>query len=244
MKNKQAFSIVELLVVVGVIALLVAIALPTASHSRAKSMRLACVNNQAQIGVAYRIWAADHGGKYPAQTPGTHTNGGWADIAKMTNAGAYCWSNFCVMKIELGLAPSILICPADERSATNDFNKVGNKNLSYYFNPGTTENFPRSILGGDRNLGPGTKPKNNYGFSPEDGSGNDVILKTNSPVCWSLKMHSQRNSVGAGNILLGDGSVQQCSSTRLRVDYQANAYDGGDVRTAINHSNSFRLIFP
>src|SRR5690242_6752942 len=112
-------------------------------------------------------------------------------------------------------------------------------------NPGASDDFPLSILGGDRNLSPGPEPKNNYGFSPADGSGNDVILQTNIPVCWSLKMHSQGNAIGAGNILLGDGSVQQCSSARFMSDYQATAVDAGNYPSGyVNKSNSFRLIFP
>jgi hypothetical protein len=50
-------------------------------------------------------------------------------------------------------------------------------------------------------LGPGTTPDPEYGFSPADGRGNDVVI--NGPVCWSLKMHSRGNPAGWGNILLG-----------------------------------------
>ncbi len=244
-KTKQGFTLIELLVVICILFILAAMIPCSFTSAKPKAQRIQCVNNQKQIGIAYRIWAGDNGDKYPAQTLRTATNAGWADFANMTNAGPYCWSNYSIMQNELGQTTKILNCPADDRFRAKDFNDFGNKNISYFMNPDANDNFPLSILGGDRNLTPGSKPQHDYGFSPDDGSGNDVILQTNSPVCWSLKMHSADNSVGAGNILMGDGSVQLCSSARFMTDYQCNALDAGNIPAGyINKSNSFRLIFP
>ncbi|MGZ5566759.1 MAG: type II secretion system protein, partial [Limisphaerales bacterium] len=206
-KTTQAFTLIELLVVICILFVLAAMIPCSFSSAKPRAQRIHCVNNQKQIGTAYRIWAGDNGDKLPAQVLNTTTNAGWAEFATMTNAGPYCWSNYCLMQNELGQSPKVLVCPSDTRSAANNFTKFSNKNISYFMNPGANENFPLSILGGDRNLAPGLKPENDFGFSPDDGSGNDVILQTNSPVCWSLKMHSAGNPVGAGNILVGDGSV-------------------------------------
>jgi hypothetical protein len=85
--------------------------------------------------------------------------------------------------------------------------------LIYFVGVGAIDTVPQSILGGDRNLGPGTTPDTEYGFSPANGKGNDVIIT--GPVCWSLKMHSHGSPTGAGNILLGDGSAQQTISGGL-----------------------------
>lgn len=242
-KTTHAFTLTELLVVICLIALLASLILPPLSRTRSKSERITCVNNQKQIGVAYRIWAGDNRDIYPAEMAGT--NGGWADFVKLTNAGPYCWSNYSLMADDLGQSTKVLVCPDDERKPANNFRDFGNKNISYFIGPGADEDHPLSILGGDRNLAPGLTPKNDFGYSPDDGSGNDVILQTNSPICWSLTMHSRGNATGAGNILMGDGSVQQCSSARLRSDYQCNAIDAGNYPTGyINKSNSFRLVFP
>lgn len=244
-KTAQAFSLIELFVVVCLIAMVAAVMLPALSHTKSKSVRIACVSNQKQIGVAYRVWSGDNGDNYPAQIPNTNTNSGWADFVKMTNAGRYCWSNYCVIQNELGQSPMVLVCPADNRRPAKDFKNLSNKNVSYFMGPGASENLPLSLLGGDRNLAPGLNPQNDFGFSPEDGKGNDVILQTNSPICWFLKMRSADNVVGAGNLLLGDGSVQQCSSARLMTDYQMNAVDAGNYSAGyVNKSNSFRLVFP
>jgi prepilin-type N-terminal cleavage/methylation domain-containing protein/prepilin-type processing-associated H-X9-DG protein len=49
---RSGFSLVELLVVIGVIALLVALLLPAVQSARESSRRAACINNLRQLGVA------------------------------------------------------------------------------------------------------------------------------------------------------------------------------------------------
>jgi len=105
--------------------------------------------------------------------------------------------------------------------------------------------FPQSFLGGDRNLGPGTVPHSDYGYSPINGKGNDVMLSTNSLVCWSLKMHSAGNTAGAGNIPLGDGSAQQTTSASLRTNWLLHAEPTADWPAGhIPSTPSIRLVFP
>jgi hypothetical protein len=243
----QAFTITELAVILGIFALFVLVVAPLMGHGhcRCKAVRIQCVNNQKQIGIAYRIWSGDNGDRMPNQVTSSSTNSGWGDFVKFTNAGVYCWSNYAIIQNELGQSPKVLICPDDKRKPAKDFQHLKNENISYFFGAGANENFPMSIAGGDRNLSPGLKPKNDYGFSPGDNKGNDVILRTNSPVCWSLKMHSTGNGAGAGNVLLGDGSVQQVSSARFMSDLQYAALDAGNFPPGyVNQNNSYRLIFP
>lgn len=65
---------------------------------------------------------------------------------------------------------------------------------------------------------------------------------------WSGKMHSGGNIAGAGNIMLGDGSAQQCTSAGLRQTWLVNASDLGnfaakDIIHSTNHGD-IRLLFP
>jgi hypothetical protein len=106
----------------------------------------------------------------------------------------------------------------------------------------SSDTYPQSILGGDRNLGPGAVPDPNYGCSPTNGQGNDVILDITRPASWSLKMHSHGNPLGAGNILLGDGSVQQASSAGLTQNWLPYASSGTNVTGA--NQPGIRLVFP
>ena len=248
MKTKlRGFTLVELLVIVVICLVLATVLLPNLVRARSKARRLDCVSNLKQIGLAYRVWAGDNNDQYPFQS----TNGlGWMAIASTTNAAQLLWTNYVLMAEELGCGPRFLVCPSDDRRAatilmTNQSTGIGNLNLSYFVGVGASDTYPQSLLSGDRNLGPGPNPADDYGYSPASGLGADVILSTNVDVCWSLKMHSDGNASGAGNILLGDGSVQQCSSPRFRTDFLLNAQDGGLWPSGCKNTNgTFRLIFP
>ena len=56
-----AFSLLELLVVVAIIAILAGLLLPAISRSKAKAYDLVCVNNLKQLGVAARMYADENG---------------------------------------------------------------------------------------------------------------------------------------------------------------------------------------
>jgi type II secretory pathway pseudopilin PulG len=247
LNSTRAFTALELVLVIATLVSLALFVMPAlfGGGGGKRDSRFQCVNNLKQVGTAYRIWSNDNGDHYPVDLKSSSTNGGWGEFASMTNAGKHCWIDYTSIQNELGQSPQVLICPHDERKPAKNFTQLKNANISYFVGVGANENYPQSILGGDRNMSPGLKGKNDYGFSPDDGTGNDVIIQTNAPICWSLKMHSAGNEVGAGNILLGDGSVQQCSSARLRIDYQVNALDAGNFPAGyVNRSNSFRLVFP
>jgi prepilin-type N-terminal cleavage/methylation domain-containing protein len=68
--RKRAFTLVELLVVMAIIAILASLLLPALSKSKAEGKRAACLNNLKQINAGSLMYADENAGKIFA--PGTN----------------------------------------------------------------------------------------------------------------------------------------------------------------------------
>jgi hypothetical protein len=228
-QRMAAFTRKDLSVMLAMVVALGIVLIPSTRRATRKSHTINCIRNLKELGTAYALWANAHGDRYPAVT--SLTNGGWSEILNRPSASTWVWTNYAIMSYGLGQTSSILACPDDERKPAELFsNIIANTNISYFVGICTNDKYPQSILGGDRNLGPGTTPDPQYGYSPSDGRGNDVVIK--GPVSWSLKMHSHGDSAGRGNILIGDGSAQQTTSRSLTSYWLPT------------NTSGVRLIFP
>src|SRR5260370_38563029 len=68
----KAFTLVELLVVIGIIALLIAILLPAVNRARESARRIVCVSNVQQLTAAWLMYANDNKGHFSSSN--THSN--------------------------------------------------------------------------------------------------------------------------------------------------------------------------
>jgi len=83
---RRAFTLIELLIVIGVLAVLAALLLPTLSHAKASARRIECISLHKNWAVAFHEYAEDNDGLLPRE--GYHTNGlvFWNNWAQVQNA--------------------------------------------------------------------------------------------------------------------------------------------------------------
>jgi|SRR5437867_5178499 len=191
-------------VVVAVVAVLAALVLfARVSKEKAKAQRIRCTGNLKQIGLWFRIFEADHNGKFPM-----HFSTNQGGTLEFTGAGQV-FRHFQAISNEL-TTPLVLTCPADTRKPvarfipgqmpTTNFSALTDANISYFVSLDTMAETPQALLSGDRNLMADGVPIQSGLF----------VLRTNSAVAWSSAMHKR-----AGNVGLGDATVQQFTTQRL-----------------------------
>ena len=69
MTRRHGFTLVELLVVIGIIALLVGILIPTLSRARASAQATVCLSNLRDLGGSFNLYLEQSGGRVPRVNP-------------------------------------------------------------------------------------------------------------------------------------------------------------------------------
>ncbi|HEX8521928.1 MAG TPA: type II secretion system protein [Tepidisphaeraceae bacterium] len=70
---RYAFSLVELLVVIGIVAILIAFLVPALAMARSQAKTVACASNMRQLGSALLIYAGENKGSYPPNVGSLYT---------------------------------------------------------------------------------------------------------------------------------------------------------------------------
>jgi hypothetical protein len=135
----------DLVVIVGVMALLAALILSGLAGAKAKSRRISCNCNLKQVGLSFRVFATDHSDAFPMNLS---TNKGGSK--EFTNA-VELFRHFQSMSNALS-TPKVLVCPADTRKLAASFTNLSNLNVSYFVSLDCNETMPQTLLAGDRNL--------------------------------------------------------------------------------------------
>ena len=124
MPKHKNFTIIELLVVCGVIAILAAILMPALTHARNKAKAIKCVNNQKQVAFCFIMYANDFDG---------YAYGGpeWAAamlpeiiVKDYRDSGQIAWADAPKGQGYLK-SDKILFCPAEKVLSLQEAGKYG-----------------------------------------------------------------------------------------------------------------------
>ena len=212
-KQNCGFTLVELLVTIGIIGLLAALLLPVLSQSKVKSKRIQCLSNLNQIGRALNGYGNDHGGRLPWQIlpsdQKVELGTGWHDFTM--DPGAIF--SLPPMKLEIGTV-KVLLSPLDpERAAANESAEskwdkfdptsgviIPTDAISYLLAEGGDLGRPGTVLATTRNL-------SKCDLAEARWVGADEYPIPRDAMAGLMK--------GKGNVVLGDGSSHLSNDSDL-----------------------------
>ena len=123
----RGFTLVEILVVIGVISLLISILLPSINAAQRSAQRVACAANLRTIGQAYALYTGESKGRYPHVNTLIGPNGPWGRPTVPLPIGR---PDGIACVVSQGYLPDVrvLYCPGGERIRENSTATYGNKN--------------------------------------------------------------------------------------------------------------------
>lgn len=207
----HAFSLIELLVVMAIIAVLASLLLPALTQAKARAQRIQCTSHLHQLGIAFQAFAHDHNSQFPMQVPAQQ--GGTLEFVRsgyrISGPFFFSFRHFQALSNELGQATRVLVCPSDDRSSARDFRALKNDNLSFFVAVNGSYSNPGQILAGDRNL---TNDLSSRATTIRLGQGKSTH--------WTSELHRYQ-----GNLLFTDGHVTQSKTLSVAAGNSGSLVD-------------------
>ncbi|MCG3147568.1 MAG: hypothetical protein PCFJNLEI_01008 [Verrucomicrobiae bacterium] len=104
-QTRLAFTLIEVLTVIGIIAILLGLLVPALGYARARARELQCASNLRQLYVLSKMY--------------TNDNGGWIPFSAGSGGAVWPWIGRYLPSGSLGIGPkSLTYCPAATNKGT------------------------------------------------------------------------------------------------------------------------------
>jgi prepilin-type N-terminal cleavage/methylation domain-containing protein len=221
------FTLVELLVVIGIIATLIAILLPVVGRVRERGARIACASNLRQIGMAVKMYVNDHKA-YPrtrasdlkkglgATWTSHFTNPDASD--PFTSAGPVeddVTAAYFLLLRQNYLTPGVFVCPSTDQ-VSDSFGGLDRKQRSNFEQTeplGQTLSYsftsPYQPFANSKFFLLRPKVPSDYGFAADrnDGIDRHASLTPDAPMSVLMRMNSRNHNSQGQNVVYHDGHV-------------------------------------
>jgi prepilin-type processing-associated H-X9-DG protein/prepilin-type N-terminal cleavage/methylation domain-containing protein len=264
--TERAFTLLELLIVIGIIGILMALLLPTLNASMGKARRIHCVNNLRQLGEGLQLFV-DENHHYPLQSDfSVSTNGAIMNLQTWNGTLRDQLGNDSMTDAH-GMEKGVWLCPGVKsrgvlgRAFTSyGYNAFGIGTETYSSGLGGTYGFSHTVPGaGGKNQLPVVKPaiEQSTVTSPSqmmaigDGfHGNSNRLFSGQSLLWRHESYTGFTDMGSAdsrhqgkaNVVFCDGHVESPTLEFLFKDTSDAALKRWNRDNKPHRENLYRVI--
>jgi prepilin-type N-terminal cleavage/methylation domain-containing protein/prepilin-type processing-associated H-X9-DG protein len=255
MPRRRAFTLVELLVVIGIIAILVSILLPTLSNARQQAYRASCLSNLRQICQMMAIYAVENAQQIPLGTNSDSYQGAYfIAVGGGTTTRWPTWGP--LYKARLMKEPRYLFCPSDT-STYHQFDRAPDNSWKPEDPTGNLNNALRAgyfLRPFDANYRPVLWPSSAPYVPPVDNKNSPILIWRPYPKLSKMKRVAiaadifstpfrlnQRHTKGI-NVAYADGSATWVLRKTLTTDLPATVRLYGLTPTQTSMPSPFESL--